>query len=93
MMFQASAPIRAPKITTWSTNCGSTVPLPMVAATLSWNTQSAAKLKKAANSTACLGVSAPVATMVEMELAPSWKPFMKSKASATSDQQRQRPES
>jgi hypothetical protein len=43
----------------------------MVAATLSWNTQSAAKLKNAANSTACLGVRAPVATIVEIELAPS----------------------
>ncbi|OQC13025.1 MAG: hypothetical protein BWX79_01094 [Alphaproteobacteria bacterium ADurb.Bin100] len=70
-MFQASAPMSAPKITKWSTSAGSTVPFPMVAATLSSNTHSAAKLKKAANSTACLGVSAPVATMVEIELAPS----------------------
>ncbi len=43
----------------------------MVAATERWKTQSAAKLKKAAKITACLGVSAPVATIVEIELAPS----------------------
>ena len=32
--FQVMAPINAPKITCWSTTPGSTMPLPMVAATL-----------------------------------------------------------
>ena len=42
----------------------------------------AIKLKKAAQSTANLGLSTPVVTMVAMELAASWKPLIKSKTKA-----------
>src|SRR5688500_678624 len=59
------------------------MPLPTVAATLSWNTNKATKLKNAANATAWCGLSTPVDTTVAIELAASWKPFMKSKASAS----------
>ncbi len=72
---------------------GSTMPLPTVAATLRWKMPMAMKLKKAANSTACCGLSTPVETTVAMELAASWKPFMKSNSSAraTSSTTTQRP--
>ena len=43
-----------------------------------------ATLKNAAQSTACQGLSTPVETTVAMEFAASWKPFMKSNASASS---------
>ena len=84
--FQAMAPTSAPNTMWVSTTPGSTMPLPTVAATFSWNRKMATTLKKAANSTACWGFSTPVDTTVAMELAASWKPFMKSnsKASATS---------
>ena len=59
------------------------MPLPTVAATLSWKMKIATTLKKAANSTACCGLSTPVETTVAIELAASWKPFMKSNASAS----------
>ncbi len=65
------APIRAPMITKWSTTIGSMVPLPTVAATLSWNTRMATKLKKAAQTTAYCGFSTPVETMVAIEFAAS----------------------
>src|SRR5262245_12848293 len=55
----------------------------MVAATASPNTASAAKLKNAAQITAQCGRSTRVDTTVAMEFAASWKPFMKSNASAT----------
>src|SRR5262245_43682760 len=83
MRSHAMAPTRAPNTTTWSTTCGSIMPVPMVAATFRWNTKTAAKLKNAAHATAWCGFSTPVETMVAMELAASWKPLMKSKASAT----------
>src|SRR4026209_2939929 len=60
------------------------MPLPTVVATLRWNTHTATKLKNAASSTAWCGLSTPVDTTVAMEFAASWKPFMKSKASASS---------
>ena len=59
------------------------MPLPTVAATLSWKMKIATTLKKAANSTACCGLSTPVETTVAIELAASWKPFMKSNATAS----------
>jgi hypothetical protein len=59
------------------------MPLPTVAATLSWKKKMAITLKKAANATACVGRSTPVETTVAMELAASWKPFMKSNSSAS----------
>ena len=43
---------------------------------------SATKLKKAAQITAWCGRSTPVETTVAIELAASWKPFMKSNANA-----------
>ncbi len=63
------------------------IPLPIVAATLSSPPQSTGaaemKLKKAAQATAMSGESTRVETTVAMEFAASWKPLMKSKASAT----------
>ena len=61
---------------------GCTMPLPTVAATLRWKMKMAMKLNVAANSTACAGLSTPVDTTVAIELAASWKPFMKSNARA-----------
>jgi hypothetical protein len=40
-------------------------------------------LKKAAQATATFGLSVPVDTTVATEFAASWKPFRKSKTSAT----------
>ena len=51
---------------------------------ISWNTNRAKKLKNAASSTAWCGLSTRVDTTVAIEFAASWKPFMKSNASATS---------
>src|ERR1043166_6008247 len=56
----------------------------MVAATARPKTRRARKLKNAAQITAQCGLSTRVETTVAIELAASWKPFMKSKASATS---------
>ena len=81
--FQLMAPISAPKTTYWSTTSASTMPLPTVAATFSWNTKIATTLKNAAKSTAVCGLSTPVETTVAIEFAASWKPFMKSKTSAS----------
>jgi hypothetical protein len=81
--FHAMAPISAPNTTCWSTMPGSTMPLPTVAATFSWNTAIAMTLKKAAKATACCGFSTPVLTTVAIEFAASWKPFMKSNSSAS----------
>src|SRR6266853_3370597 len=55
----------------------------MVAATARPKTRRATKLKKAAQITAQCGFSTRVETTVAIELAASWKPFMKSKTSAT----------
>ena len=86
MTFQVMAPLSAPNTTCTSTTPGLAMPLPTVAATLRWKMKMATKLKKAANTTAWAGLSTPVDTTVAMELAASWKPFMKSntRASATS---------
>src|SRR5688572_24231661 len=59
------------------------IPLPIVAATAAPKTRKAAKLKNAAQATAHCGRRTRVETMVAIEFAASWKPFMKSKASAT----------
>ncbi len=50
--FQTMAPTNAAKITCASITLGSTIPVPMVRATLSPNTMKATKLKNAAHSTA-----------------------------------------
>ena len=60
----------------------STIPVAMVAAT-SNETNAPAKLRTAAIATAALGLRARVETLVAMEFAVSWKPFVKSKKSAT----------
>src|SRR5262245_39493851 len=52
-------------------------------ATLSGKTRKAAKLKNAAQITARWGLSTRVETTVAIELAVSWKPFRKSKTSAS----------
>jgi hypothetical protein len=54
-----------------------------VVATLTPKPKAAAKLKKAAQATATFGESVRVETTVATELAASWKPFRKSKTSAT----------
>jgi hypothetical protein len=62
---------------------GSIVPFPMVEATFTPKTNAAMKLKKAAHNTAVRGDRTLVETTVAIELAESWKPFMKSKHRAT----------
>src|SRR3989338_4045733 len=80
---QIIAPISPEKMTATSITAGSTVPFPIVEATLRLNTNRAAKLKKAAHITAKRGERTRVETIVATELAASWKPLMKSKARAT----------
>ena len=60
----------------------STIPVATVAATWS-DTNAPAKFRTAAIATAARGVSARVETLVAIEFAVSWKPFVKSKKSAT----------
>ena len=64
------------------TMAGSITPLPMVFATCVPSTAKATKLKNAAQTTATRGDSTRVETTVAIELAASWKPLMKSNASA-----------
>ena len=59
------------------------MPLPTVLATAVPKLKAETKLKNAAQITACSGVKTRVATTVATELAASWKPFRKSKISAT----------
>ena len=61
---------------------GSTIPLAIVAATAN-DTNAPAKLRIAATRTAFRGESARVETLVAIAFAVSWKPFVKSKKSAT----------
>ncbi len=58
-----------------------TMPPEMVVATLT-ERKAPAKFSTAAMATATLGLRAPVAMEVAIALAVSWKPFVKSKASA-----------
>src|SRR5438093_6579239 len=81
--FQAMAPVSPPSTTQRSMADGSTTPFPRVVATFTPNPNAATKLKNAAQATAVLGDSVPVETTVATELAASWKPFRKSKTSAT----------
>ncbi len=79
--FQVIAPTR-PAITTSSVIASwSTMPFAIVAATAT-ETNAPAKLRTAALKTATRGLSARVETLVAIELAVSWKPFVKSKNSA-----------
>src|SRR3989441_8162596 len=81
--FHAMAPTRPPRMTQRSMATGSTTPLPTVVATFTPKPNAATKLKKAAQATATFGDRVPVDTTVATELAASWKPFRKSKTSAT----------
>jgi hypothetical protein len=58
------------------TTLRSTIPEPTVCATPVPKRNAAAKLKKAAQSTALPGVNTRVDTTVAIELAASWKPLM-----------------
>src|SRR5207237_1568241 len=83
MISHAIAPIRVDRRSQAVTIAGSIVPLPIVDATLTPNTNAATKLKNAAHRTAIRGDRTRVDTTVATELAASWKPFKKSKTNAT----------
>src|SRR6476619_4157483 len=79
--FHRMAPTRPAKITTGLMRVSSTRPPEIVFAT--WTDRKApARFRHAATATAVLGRNAPVDIDVAMALAVSWKPFVKSKASA-----------
>ena len=83
--FQPIAPIRAASMMNGTISAGTTFRLMIlliVLATRTPNPKAAMKLKKAANATARLGERTRVETTVEIELAESWNPFVKSKSSA-----------
>jgi hypothetical protein len=82
MRFQETAPRSPHRITVGVTEEISIIPLPMVAATVVPNTRKAIKLKNAAQTTASLGDKTRVETIVDMELAASCIPLVKSKANA-----------
>src|SRR4029078_11290672 len=79
--FHAIAPTRPAKIAVGVMTPASTIPLATVAATVI-EMKAAAKLRIAAMPTATFGFSAPVAMVVAMALAVSWKPFVTSNSSA-----------
>ena len=79
--FQMMAPASPAKITGRVTRSWDTMPLAMVAATES-ERKAPTRLSTAATLTAVRGLKAPVAMEVAMALAVSWKPLVKSKASA-----------
>src|SRR3712207_6610651 len=83
MTFQVIAPIRPLKTIAGSTvtTSGSTIPLATVAATAS-EMNAPAKFRSAASPIASRGGSARVEIDVATTLAVSWKPFVKSNASA-----------
>ena len=80
--FQVIAPTRPASTTSSVIASGMTIPFAIVAAT-SRETNAPRKLRIAALITAARGDSARVETLVAIELAVSWKPFVKSKKSAT----------
>jgi hypothetical protein len=80
--FQVIAPTRPASSTSSVIASGLTMSFATVAATLI-ETKAPAKFRTAAMSTAARGPSAPVDTLVAIEFAVSWKPFVKSKKSAT----------
>ena len=79
--FHAMAPIRPAKTTVVVTAPESTMPWATVAATLS-EMKAPAKFRTADSSTAKRGDIARVETEVAIALAVSWKPLVKSNASA-----------
>ncbi len=82
MRFQVIAPTSPASTTSSVITSASTMPFATVAATSS-ETNAPAKLRTAAIATATRGVSARVETVVAIEFAVSWNPFVKSKNSAT----------
>src|SRR3954466_13494310 len=79
--FHKIAPTNPAKITTGLMSVSSTSPPEIVFAT--WTDRKApVRFRQAATVTAVLGRNAPVAIDVAIALAVSWKPFVKSKASA-----------
>src|SRR5262245_16770647 len=74
--FQMIAPSRPERITADVTSDCRIIPAPTVFATAVPKKNTAAKLKNAAQATACTGESTRVETTVAMELAASWKPLM-----------------
>src|SRR4051812_29542717 len=79
--FHAIAPTRPAKTTVVVTAAGSTIPEPTVAATFS-EMNAPAKFSTADRATAKRGDMARVDTEVAIAFAVSWKPFVKSNASA-----------
>ena len=77
------APSRPLSVTVASTMEMSIIPFPIVFATAVPNRNTAMKLNAAAQMTANPGERTRVDTTVAIELAASWNPLMKSKASAT----------
>ena len=75
------APTRPPKTTVGVITSPFTMPLATVAATLS-EMNAPTKLSTAAMLTATLGFRAPVAIVVAIAFAVSWKPLVKSKPRA-----------
>jgi hypothetical protein len=80
--FHVIAPTRPARTTSSVMISWSTIPLAIVAAT-SKETKAPRKLSTEALRTAIRGVRARVETEVAIEFAVSWKPFVKSKKSAT----------
>ena len=80
--FQVIAPTRPARRMFSVIASGSTIPLATVAATLK-EMKAPAKFSTAAMATARRGESARVDTLVAIEFAVSWKPFVKSKNNAT----------
>jgi hypothetical protein len=80
--FQVIAPTSPARTISSVIASESTSPLAIVAATLK-ETKAPAKLSTADMSTASRGESARVETLVAIEFAVSWKPFVKSKKRAT----------
>src|SRR5215831_7066326 len=79
--FHVIAPSRPPNTTVGVIALASTIPPAIVAATLS-EMNAPTKFRIAAIVTATFGRSAPVAIVVAIEFAVSWKPLVKSKLTA-----------
>ena len=80
--FHVIAPTSPARTTSSVITSALTIPFAIVAATSS-ETKAPTKLRIAALITAARGESARVETLVAIEFAVSWKPFVKSKKSAT----------
>ncbi len=80
--FQVIAPVSPARTMSSVITSGSTIPFAIVAAT-AIETNAPAKLSTAAIATAARGERARVETLVAIEFAVSWNPFVKSKKSAT----------